>query len=168
MKNNIKEFIPIGILDIIGIVSIIQVLTTNYIFNYRQYIGLSLLLICTIFFFFNRKIYKYLLAITLIIGLVNIIGFATSTITFGISIVQVQLIPFIVLLIYISIFKQEIKDLIKKTDADKEINFNIIKDRFKQKFKKLSDKEIETKLSQNLVPEAMLALEEIKNERNKL
>jgi len=119
MKKDIKEFIPIGILDLIGIISIIQVLTTDYTFNYRQYIGLSLILICTILFFANRKIYKYLTAVTLIVGLTSIISFSTSIITFGISIIQVQLIPLIVLLIYIYIFRTEIKKLLETTENEK-------------------------------------------------
>lgn len=166
MKNDIKEFIPIGILDLIGIVSIIQVLTTNYVFTYRQYIGLSLLLICTLLFFKNRKIYKYLTAMTLIVGLTNIIGFSTSIITVGISIIQVQLIPLIVLFIYVYIFQTEIKKLIEKPESEQSNNINDkLKERFKQKFEKLSDKEIESRLNQNLVPEAISALEEIQTER---
>ena len=165
MKKDIKEFIPIGILDLIGIISIIQVLTTDYTFNYRQYIGLSLILICTILFFANRKIYKYLTAVTLIVGLTSIISFSTSIITFGISIIQVQLIPLIVLLIYIYIFRTEIKKLLETTENEKQNNTEKLKERFKQKFEKLTDKEIESRLNQNLVPKAIKALEEIQTER---
>ena len=44
-------------------------------------------------------------------------------------------------------------------------NENALKERFKNKFEKLSDKEIENKLSQKLVPEAIQALNEIQTER---
>ncbi len=165
MDKNIKEFLPIGILNIIGIYSIFQVITTNYIFTYKQYIGLSLLLVCTVLFFINRKVYKYLIALTLVGGLTGLIAFSITLITFQISIIQIQLIPFIVLLIYMYIFRFEIRQLFKKTEAEKQNNGENLKNKFRHNFKKLSDAEIDRKLSENLVPEAIQALEEIKSER---
>ena len=168
MKKDIKEFIPVGILDIVGIISIIQILTTNYTFDYRQYIGLILLVICTIIFFMNRKIYKYLIALILILGMINLVSFSTYYIRFGISIIEIQFIPFASFLIYLYIFKKEIRSIIKKSKhAEKESNKNSenMKNHFKHKFEKLSDKEIENRLSQNLVPEAIQALTELQAER---
>lgn len=105
MKKNFKEFLPIGILNVVGVVSIIRVLTSDYIFMEKQYVGLALLLISTFLFFINRKIYKYFTGITLILGLLGFVGFSVVEYTFGISIIQIQFIPFIVLLIYFYIFR---------------------------------------------------------------
>jgi fatty acid desaturase len=165
MDRNIKEFSPIGILNIVGIYSVFQVLTTNYIFTYKQYIGLSLVLICTVLFFINRKAYKYLTALTLITGLIGLIAFSISIITFSISFIQVQLIPLVVLLIYMYIFRFEIRQLFEKTEAEKQNNTENLKNKFRQNFRKLSNTEIENKLNKNLVPEAIEALKEIKTER---
>ena len=165
MKKDFREFIPIGILDLIGILSIIQVITTDYIFTFREYIGLPLLLVSTIIFFLNRKIYKYLTVMILIVGLTGVISFTAARIYVGISIIEVQLIPLIVLVIFIYIFKGEIRKLIQKTESEKQNNTENLKNHFKHKFEKLSDKEIESKLTQNLVPEAIQALAEIQIER---
>lgn len=165
MNKNIKEFIPIGILDLIGIFSIFQYFTTNYIFTYRQYIGISLLLICTILFFLNKTIYKYLLGLVLIAGMISIIGFTPAITTiYGFGL-EFQLQPFLVFMIYLYVYKNDLKRIFEKTDNESIQNENALKERFKNKFEKLSDKEIENKLSQKLVPEAIQALNEIQLER---
>ncbi|SFS81411.1 hypothetical protein [Lutibacter maritimus] len=165
MKKDFKEFIPIGILDLIGIFSIFQYFTTNYIFTYRQYIGISLILICTILFFINRTIYKYLLGLVLIAGMISIIGFTSAITTiYGFGL-EFQLQPFLVFVIYLYIYRADLKRVFEKTESENKINENALKDRFKQKFEKLSDKEIESRLSQKLVPEAIQALTEIQTER---
>lgn len=166
MKKNIKEFLPIGFLNIIGFISIIQILTGNYIFGVKQYIGLSLLLICTILFFVNRKFYKYLLFLTIITGVIGLIAFSSTIVTFGIGLIEIQLIPFVALVIYFFVFKSKIISMLNnpKSEKEKENDFENSKNRFKRKFKNLSESEIKLRLNENLVPEAIEALEELKNE----
>lgn len=166
IKKNIKEFLPLGFLNIISFISIIHVITSNYIFEIKQYIGLSLLLICTILFFVNRKFYKYFIFITIIIGVINLIAFSSTTFTFVVGLIEIQLIPFIAFIIYVSVFKSKIISILSnpKSKKENENDFKISKNRFKQKFKNLSKSEIETRLNEKLVPEAIEALKELKNE----
>ena len=167
MRTQIKEFLPIAILLVIGIASVIQVLTTDYIFTYKQYIGLTLVAVCTALFFINRKFYKLLLGFTLSIGTLNIIGFSTAISTFGLSIVRVQLTSIVVLFVFILVFKEDLERLFTKpeSETEKQEKFDDLKEVFKRRFKSLSDQDIDEKLGQKLVPEALAALEEIKAER---
>ena len=170
-KRNIKEFFPIGILSIIGFGSIIQVLLTNYTFDYRQYIGLSLLLISGIFFFTNRKVYKYFFGITLILGTLNFIAFSTYIIGINLIFIPIQIIPFVVLIIYSIIYINQIIELLvqltQKSEKEEQEYYQRKLESFKMKFADLNDFEIDNKLNQDLVPEAKQALNEIKNERRK-
>lgn len=170
-KRTIKEFLPIGILLIISIGSIIQIMLTNYTCDYRHYIGLTLLLISGILFFINRKIYKYVFGITLIIGTFNLIAFSTYIIGINLIFIPIQIIPFIILILYSTIYRKQLIELYfritQKDEKEEQEYFNIKKERFKRKFEDLNDGEIENKLNQDLVPEAKKALNEIKSERGK-
>ena len=170
-KRNIKEFLPIGILSIIAIGSIIQILLTNYTFDYRQYIGLSLLLISGILFFTNQKIYRYVFGVTLILGTLNLIAFSTYIIGINFLFIPIQIIPFIVLIIYLILYRKQIVELffriIQKDEKEEQEYYQKKIDRFKIKFSDLTDREIENKINQDLVPEAKKALIEIKTEREK-
>ena len=163
------EFLPLGILTTIGIYSIIEVITTDYLFGIQQHVGLTLLSVSLILFFTNRRIYKYIFGITLLISLINLIGFTTWITTinfFGLSI-QILILP--IVLIFASIYKEEIipkvHNLVGNSEKQLEIKSNSQISGFKRRFKKLSDREIESKLNENLVPEAIEALKQIKAER---
>ena len=64
-KKDIIKAIPITILTIIALYSIIEVMTTVYIFFAQQYIGLTLLGVSILLFFMNRRIYKYVFCLRL-------------------------------------------------------------------------------------------------------
>ena len=170
-KRNIKEFSPLGIILIISIGSIIQVMVTNYTFDYRHYIGLTLLLISTILFFTNRKIYKYVFGITLIIGTFNLIAFSTYIIGINLIFIPIQIIPCAILIFYSIIYRKQLVELYfritQKDEKEEQEYFNVKKESFKRKFADLNNSEIEKKLNQDLVPEAKKALNEIKSERGK-
>lgn len=168
-KKDYIEAIPLLILTIIGIYSIIEVMTTNYILGNRQHIGLTLLGMSMILFLIKRRIYKYVFGITIIMGLVNLVGFTTSITTMnfiGLPI-QILMIPFIILYTWIN--KEELKPKIHyflgnshEQMSDKSSSKTNV---FRKKFEKLTDKEIKSKLNEGLVPEAIAALKDIKKER---
>ena len=132
----------------------------------KKYIGFSLLLISSILFFTNRKFYKYFILLTIIIGVIGFISFSLTVYTFGIGLIEIQLIPFVALIIYLYVFKSKISSLLNnpKSEKEKQNDFENSKNRFKQKFKNLSESEIEIRLNEKLVPEAIKALKELKNE----
>ena len=168
--KEIKEFLPLAILSIIGLVSVLQVLLTDYTFNYRQYIGLSLLMVCGIFFFTDSRLYKYFFGITLILGTLNLIAFSTYIFTFYFIFFPIQILPFIFLVVYLIKYRERISDLyfrsIQKSEEEEQEYYDRKLKRFKEKFSELSDPEIEDKLNQELVPEAKQALLEIIENRN--
>src|SRR5690606_40972422 len=85
--------------------------------------------------------------------------------------IHIHIINFIILIIYLIIYKKQIDELyikIKQKNEKKEQEYYKKKiDRFKIKFSDLTDQEIENKINQDLVPEAKKALIEIKSEREK-
>lgn len=170
-SKEIKEFTPFAILSIIGLFSVIQVLVTNYTFDYRQYIGLSLLTVCGIFFFTDRRLYRYFFGITLVLGALNLIAFSTNIFVFYFIFFPIQILPFIFLVVFFVKNRKRINDLffqsIQKTEEEEQKYYDRKLKRFKEKFSELSDPEIEYKLNQELVPEARQALIEIIKNRNK-
>lgn len=168
-KEDLIEFIPIGMLTLISLYSIIKVTTTDYIFNGQQYIGLTLLGVSLILFFTNRRTYKYIFGITILFGLFNLIGFTTSIVTMNFLFIPIQLIIIPILLLFTWINQKQIKPKVQSilgTSEEQivaESNSKILG--FKKKFKNLSDEEIEKRLNQNLVPEAHEALKQIQLNR---
>lgn len=168
-KEDLIEFIPIGILSLISLYSIIQVTTTDYIFNSQQYIGLTLLGVSLILFFTNRRTYKYIFGITILLGLFNLIGFTTSIVTMNLLFIPIQLTIIPILLLFTWINQEQIKPKVQSifgTSEEQilaESNSKILG--FKKRFENLSDVEIEKRLNQNLVPEAHEALKQIQLNR---
>ena len=165
MKQNIKEFFPILILDIIGIFSIFQVILKQNIFTIKEYMGIFFLLVVTISFFIERKIYQKILLFVLLLGMFGLISFSTYIITFGFLFIHVYLIPFFILILYMYIYNKDLKKYFTISENEKKESSLRLEKKFKRKFSKLSDEEIEIKLEENLIPEAIKALKNIKNAR---
>src|SRR6056297_3190893 len=110
-SKEIKEFTPFAILSIIVLFSVIQVLVTNYTFDYRQYIGLSLLTVSGIFFFTDRRLYRYFFGITLVLGVLNLIAFSTNIFVFYFIFFPIQILPFIFLVVFFVKNRKRINDL---------------------------------------------------------
>ncbi len=168
-QKDLIEFIPLGILSLLAIASIFEVVSTTYAFLINQYVGLTLLGFSIVLFFSNRRIYRYIFGITLVLGLFNLIGFTTFITTinlFGL-VIQPLLVPIIPIFIWIN--KEKIKPIIRSlagTNEEQIINSEQTKiNGFKRRFKNLSDNEINSKLQENLIPEAIEALKQIKKER---
>lgn len=83
-KNKIKnllDFVPLIILIVYAIVLIWTIMTTNIIFSYEHYIGLTLLGITTGLFLRRHKLGVLLLGLTLLLGLFKIVSYS-AVITF--------------------------------------------------------------------------------------
>ena len=170
-KNHFTEFIPLGLLLIVGLGSTFQVWITDYVFDYRQYIGFTFLFISTILYYRNRNLYKYVFGLTLILGTFSLIAFSTYIIEIKLFFIPIQIIPFFSLIVFTIIYKKWIGDLffglVENTQDDEQALYQRKMARFKENFFNLSDDEIAGKLNQELLPEARKALEEIRSEREK-
>lgn len=168
-KQDLIEFIPLGLLSTFSIFSIIKVLTTDYIFNPHQFVGLTLLGISFLLFFLHRRTYRYLFGITLLLGTFNLIGFTAAITTIKFLSIPIQILIVPILLIFTWINKEKIESKLKSlfgaTEEDLKSEANSKVERFKKKFENLSDEEIERRLNQKLVPEATEALKQIHQQR---
>jgi len=161
-----QKYFSILILDIISLISSLQIIISKqYIFSTQEYIGIILLLISTILFFIDFKSYKYIYLITLLLGIFGYISFSSFYITFGSSTIRIHLIPLLILIVYIFIDKINPLDFYTTPTEKEEYSINLVKT-FERRFKKLSDSEINMKLNENLTSEAIKALINIKNRRN--
>ena len=156
------------LLTLVGLAfhSIYIVLTSEYIFDNKGYIGLGLLAICAVLNFIKKQLYEYTMLVTLLLGTFGLIAF-----TYHYTIIQIfipiQPLVLLVLIFFLGInygdFKKRYDDWMAKgtiTPNSSKINS------FKKRFEKLSDSEIELKLNENLVDEANEALLQIQKERN--
>jgi len=106
-KKDIKELTPLFILIITVIYSFLKVTTSNVLYTGRHYIGFLLISISIICFFLNRRIYEYLIAITLTIGTINLISFTPTTFSINIMGIQIQPYSLCLLIILILILKNK-------------------------------------------------------------
>jgi hypothetical protein len=83
-KGKIKyllDFIPFLILIIYTIILIWTVATTNIVFSYEHYIGLTLLVLTAIFLITRHKLGVLLLGLTLILGLFKVLSYSAIIIS---------------------------------------------------------------------------------------
>lgn len=168
MKKN-KNLILLILLSLVSIISIIVGLASNWVFSYNLWIGLCLLTICFIFYYQKHKKFKCFFGIILILGVFNIIQFVPFGFRINFILIPFEVLPTFFLLIFIFLNKNRVIDLIQDwfttSDEEKEKRSLSKYASFKKDFQNLSDKEIENRLNQVLVPEARKALIEIKDER---
>lgn len=171
-KRDIIEFIPIGALSILGVYSIIEVLTTDYVFNAGQFVGLTLLGVSLVLFFANRRIYKYLFGGTLLLGLFNLIGFTTTILSVNFIGIPIQILVVPILITFVWINEKQIgpklNSLFRTTEEQAQSESNSKVEGFKRRFENLSDEEIRSKLNEKLVPEALEALKQIQINRTEM
>ncbi len=156
-------------LSITSILCLVYGFFEKLVFNYKLYLGLSTIVFCYVLYLKTSKYFKYVFGLTLLFGIFNLISFVPFSMNFGLGFLKLELIPFMFSIVFFLINRTRILDLVQ--------NFNSISneeklhdsqrkfEKFKMDFEKLSDVEIENRLSYNLTPEAQKALIEIKKER---
>jgi hypothetical protein len=83
-KSKIKyllDFVPFLILIIYTIILIWTVATTNIVFSYEHYIGLTLLVLTATFFIKRHKLGVLLLGLTLLLGLFKVLSYSAIIIS---------------------------------------------------------------------------------------
>lgn len=168
MKKN-KNLILLILLSLVSIISIIVGLASNWVFSYNLWIGSCLLTICFILYYQKHKKFKSFFGIILILGIFNIIQFVPFRFAILVGLIKFEFIPTIFFILFLYLNRSRVLDLIQdwftSSDEEKEKSSLSKYTSFKKDFQNLSDKEIENRLNQVLVPEARKALIEIKEER---
>jgi len=152
-------------------------LLNNYNLLLSDYLGLTgLSAVSFIAFYYPKMTFKALIVL-LLFGLFNVfsfIYFMNLVLAFGFSSIVtpgIQLLSLVLLLVLA--FKRQVElsilwtILFGHTDEEMQQKKESLKNSFKLKFSTLSDTEIESRLKNNLVEEARIALIEIHNERKK-
>lgn len=150
-------------------------LLNNYALFISDYLGLlGLTIVSLIAYFKPEKSFQSVLVL-LLLGLFNLLSFTyyfNIVMLFEFSVLMtpgIQLISLVLLTVLVIKKRNEVgqiyREIFRQTEEEKDKSKQSTQNRFKMKFEKLSDREIETKLQQDLVPEAIYALKELKKER---
>jgi predicted membrane channel-forming protein YqfA (hemolysin III family) len=169
------EFVILLILWLGSLITYSIALINNYDLYVSDYLGLGGLIIATTISVFKPEKALVSVIILLLLGLFNLLSFVyfvNVVISFGIVILVtpgIQLISLVLLIVLSIKEKEKVRELYQQTlgeTEDEKENAKLnAKNRFKLNFEKLTDKEIDYRLEQGLVPEAIEALKEIKEER---
>ena len=95
-----KDIIPLLISTILMIISGGITLFTDYILNYKHYIGIGLIAVSLFLYFKNKKLYVYVFTLTLILGILNLIDVYYSNIIFGIGPIKFNPIFLILMIVF--------------------------------------------------------------------
>jgi len=132
-------------------------------FSYWDFALLVLVIIALYF----QKYFAHTLIIFLLIWMIGIRPSFTTTIRFILPI-DIEVIPLTFFLTLAISKKEEISEILRgfigNSDEDLENSSKALKRKFKKQFASLSETEIDRKLELDLVPEALEALREIKEE----
>lgn len=180
-KETILQLIPYLIVIISIIYTIIYNYTTTAIFIVEQYIGFGVTVMLGLLFLINKKVYKFIFLIVLILGTINFIEFTpinivventiTNNVTRHYFNFRFQPFSFIILILFLSINFKHLKGLLidflrslTQQQNDEEYMRDEIK-KWKLKYKNYSISELRQLYddSDSLVPEAKSALHELLN-----
>lgn len=118
-----KELIPLLLSTILVITTFLIVLSTHYIVDYKFYIGVLLLLNSIIFYFSNKRIYRYSFGATLILGVFGIINFFYLDLNIGFAGFGFNLIFIILTILFLFLDKNIMNKVFpKKLQDDSEIS----------------------------------------------
>ena len=166
MKKHIgKDFIPLLIAIILVLVSIGIVLFSEYNISVKHYVGFLLVLISTVLYFKNKKLYAYVFGLTLLIGTVSVIDIFFMT--FGFTIMFLNFNPlFLTLFIIFLAFNKNLLDkmfpekkLTEISEADKIAEKEKRINKYEQKFQTKSESDLKIIADENsgYVDEAKIA-----------
>ena len=87
MKNKLRKteinILPLAISILLFLVSIGIIMTSQYIFDTKHYIGIACLTFSTILYFVNKKLYVIFFTLTLTMGLLGLLDFYVTTYRIG-------------------------------------------------------------------------------------
>ncbi len=176
MKNPKKtEIIILLMLWVLVLTTFPIALFNQYSLNTSDYLGVAGLTLASIAIYYKpEKSFRSVFAI-LLLGVFNLLSFVyffNIVIWFGLSFAEtpgIQIVSLLLISVLIIRKPNELallfQDIFGQTEVEKEQSRSRSIKHFKERFKHLSDSEIEKKLQQDLVSEAYLALKQLKEER---
>ena len=133
---------------ILLLISIGITLFTDYVLNYKHYVGIGLVGISSVLYFKNKKIYVYIFGLTLILGIVNLIDIYYSNIIFGIGPIKFNPIFLTLIIIFLALNKQILNQIIPEKElTEKDLAEQSAK---KENLIKMYERKFETKTESEL------------------
>ena len=171
MKKIGIDFIPLFISIILVVITIIKITTSNSIIDYHHYVGISLLTISTVLYFYKKEYSIYIFGLTLLVGIFGLVKFFYATIEIGFGNIGINIIFLTLFVLYLTLNKSKINEMFPEkepTESEKEnlINEseNLVKS-FEQNFSNKTENELKEIIDENssYVSEAKIAAEKILN-----
>lgn len=150
-----KEFLIILLLYFLVFISILVISFSDYTFSYKIYLGIISLIITSVLYFLNKKVYKIGLGIILVLGVINFIEFFFLSLGFSfgiIDVISISINPLILILLiaYYFIFKDFVLTVIGPSTKEKikmekanEKNQEILDEHYKEVYALKSTSELE-------------------------
>jgi hypothetical protein len=169
MKTN-KNLYLLVLLSIVSMISIVDGLMSKTVFSFPFWIGMSLMIISFILYYQKSNYFKSYFGIVLILGVFKLIQFVPFQLTVSFGLLPFEVIPTLFFIFFTFLNRSRVLDIIQDwyttSNEEKEKRSHSKYESFKKDFQNLSDKEIENRLNEGVVPEARKALIEIKEGRN--
>lgn len=130
--------------------SIGYTLMTDYVLNYKHYLGIILVGISTILYFKDKKLFVYAFILTLVLGIINLIDIYYSNITLSIGPINFNPIFVALLVTFLSLNKNQLnemfsgKELTEKQIADRNIETEKLIKSYELNFKLKSESELKS------------------------
>jgi len=177
MKNTIgKDIIPLLISITLLVISIGITLFTDYVLNYKHYLGIGLIGISSLLYFKNKKLYVCIFSLTLIVGIVNLVDIFYSNISFRIGSITFNPIFLALLIIFLGLNKELLNKIFpekklteKELEERNEKNKKLIKN-YEHKFQSKTEPELRyiAKENNGYVNGARIASKNILRNKNAL
>ena len=135
MRKIETNILPITISVLLVLISVGIALTSDYILTTKHYVGIGCLVISTILYFSNRKIYYLFFALTLTIGLIGFLDFYITS--YKVEFVGVGVNPIFLglMILFFAVNREQMDKLFsEKNESKRVLNENLIKS-FQSKFK---------------------------------
>ena len=169
MKKLGKDFIPLFISIILAVTTIIKITITNTIIDYHHYIGISLLTISTLLYFYKKEYSIYIFGLTLLVGIFGLVEFFYITTEIGFGKVGINIVFLILFVLFLSLNKSKINEMFPEkepTESEKDNLINEFKNlvnSFEQNFRNKTENELKEIIDKNssYVSEAKIAAENI-------
>ncbi len=171
-----KEIIPILICILLLLYSIGITLLTDYVLNYKHYLGIALIGISTILYFKNKKMFVYIFGLTLILGIISLIDIYYWEIVFSIGPINFNPIFLALLITFLVLNKKQLNEMFpekKLTEQDltnKNVETEKLIESYQRKFQSKPESELKSIADENsgYVNEAKTAAKHILKTKNVL
>ncbi len=138
-----KDSIPLLISILIALISIGTIIATDYILNYKHYIGIGLIGISCLLYFKNKKGYFIVYGLTLVLGIIDIIDIYYRNFLFGIGPIKFNPIFLVLFIFFLVLSKDRLSALFPEKEFSEQKKSEIKAE--KEKLVKMYERKFESK-----------------------